>query len=135
MCVIAGTGHGVGASLNVHEGPHGISPRLVSQGLLPGMVVSNEPGYYEVGAFGIRIENLLSVELKPDFPEFNGKPFLHFEALTHIPIQTKMIRKELCSTQEIDWVNKYHQRVYERLLPLLKTDRARQWLTTATSRI
>lgn len=64
-----GTGHGVGAALNVHEGPHRISPNLDAQPLVPGMIVSNEPGYYEPGNFGIRIENLLVVVEKPELGE------------------------------------------------------------------
>ena len=86
-----GTGHGVGAALNVHEGPQRISPHLdphpPPQPLLPGMIVSNEPGYYEVNGFGIRIENLLLVEERKQFPPFAGKSWLGFNRLTFIPIQ------------------------------------------------
>ncbi len=130
-----GTGHGVGAALNVHEGPHRISPLLDTQGLQAGMIVSNEPGFYEVGGFGIRIENLLIVKDKKEFPEFAGKSFLQFERLTHIPIQTKMIDKTLLTKEEVTWLNDYHHQVYEKILPLLKTDRARQWLSKATQPI
>lgn len=127
-----GCGHGVGAALNVHEGPHGISPRLNAQPLLPGMIVSNEPGYYEPGAFGIRIENLLIVVEKTDLGYFAGKPFMGFERLTHIPIQKKMIVSELMTDKEINWLNEYHKAVADKVGPLLKTERAKEWLMENT---
>jgi len=129
---IHGTGRGVGAGLNVHEGPHRISPLLDAHGLLPGMVVSNEPGYYEVNNFGIRIENLIYVIKKPELGEFAGKEFLGFAKLTHIPLQKKLMVKELLSVEEISWINRYHEDVYQHVFPLLQTDRARQYLTEAT---
>lgn len=127
-----GVGHGVGAALNVHEGPHRISPALTNQALLPGMVVSNEPGYYShENKIGIRIENLLVVVEKNELGKFGGKGFLGFERLTHIPIQQKLIDWELMTPKETAWINTYHQEVADRVYPLLHTDRARKWLTNA----
>jgi Xaa-Pro aminopeptidase len=130
---IHGVGHGVGAALNVHEGPQKISRLLDGHALLPGMIVSNEPGYYEDGNFGIRIENLLVVVEKSDLPEFGGRKFYCFERLTHIPIQKKLMDKALMSKEEIDWVNSYHAEVREKVMPLLETERAKKWLAEATS--
>jgi len=129
-----GTGHGVGAALNVHEGPQGISPRHGNtQPLLPGMVVSNEPGFYAAGEFGVRIENLLVVRVDDNLPEFNGKRFLHFESLTMVPVQAKMIDPLLMAHEELAWLDAYHSRVREVVEPLLTTDRAREWLRKATA--
>lgn len=129
-----GVGHGVGAALNVHEGPHKISPALVAQPLEPGMIVSNEPGYYDYeNAIGIRIENLLVVVERTDLGTFGGKGFLGFERLTHIPIQQKLIDWRLMTPKEIAWLNTYHEEVREKVYPLLKTDRARTWLEAATA--
>jgi len=130
---IHGTGHGVGAALNVHERPQRISPALFDQGLLPGMVVSNEPGYYETGKFGIRIENLLIVKEKPELGTFAGKTFVGFERLTHIPIQKKLIDVNLLDSEEKKWLNDYHAEVKDKVLPLLRTDLARRWLEDATA--
>lgn len=116
-----GTGHGVGAALNVHEGPHSISPRYTNtEGLKIGMIVSNEPGYYEDNNFGIRIENLLEIQpvMAPstDAPS-NGdaspppppkKKFLKFSKLTMIPIQKNLIDIKLMTESELDWVDQYH---------------------------
>ena len=132
---IHGTGHGVGAALNVHEGPHRISRALDPQPLQPGMVVSNEPGYYETDNFGIRIENLLVVVPKPELPEFSGRSFLGFERLTHIPIQQKMIDISLLTDKEVEWINTYHQQIKDKVYPLLRTDRARKWMEIATKPI
>jgi Xaa-Pro aminopeptidase len=90
-----GTGHGVGAALNVHEGPQGISPRFGNMTpLMPGMILSNEPGYYEDGAFGIRIETLLRVvEAQTKF-NFGDTGYLSFDVLTLIPIQKKLMETE-----------------------------------------
>ena len=130
---IHGTGHGVGAALNVHEGPHRIGPVLDAQGLFPGMIVSNEPGYYEENAFGIRIENLLAVVEKKELGQYAGKSFVGFEKLTHIPIQRTMIKKALLTQEEIDWINTYHQEVYQKIVPLVTSERAKKWLLTATA--
>lgn len=129
-----GTGHGVGACLNVHEGPHSISPRVGSNkaGLKAGMVVSNEPGYYEDGSFGIRIENLLIVVNKNTAHEFNSKKFLGFERLTFVPIDRNMIARHLLSTSEIEWLDKYHEQVWEKLSPGMEKGSYTDWLWKQT---
>ncbi|KAK9292664.1 hypothetical protein L1049_020642 [Liquidambar formosana] len=111
-----GTGHGVGAALNVHEGPQSISFRFGNMTpLQKGMVVSNEPGYYEDHAFGIRIENLLCVK-DADTPNcFGGIGYLGFEKLTFVPIQSKLVDLSLLSVAEIDWLNDYHSQVWEKV--------------------
>mmetsp|Transcript_1596 Transcript_1596/g.5724 ORF Transcript_1596/g.5724 Transcript_1596/m.5724 type:complete len:909 (-) Transcript_1596:993-3719(-) len=127
-----GTGHGVGACLNVHEGPHGISPRATTTGLQPGMIVSNEPGYYEDGKFGIRIENLLIVKEADTANKFNDKPYYGFSRLTHAPFQRKMIDVKMLTPTEIAWINKYHRDVRERILPRVNGEEA-EWLTRNTA--
>ena len=114
-----GTGHGVGCCLNVHEGPQSIS--LKNQvPLQSGMVCSIEPGYYKVGAYGVRIENLaLVVE--------DGEGWLKFEPLTVVPYDPKLINTSLLNTQEKNWLNAYHQKVGATLLPLLDETTA-AWL-------
>lgn len=129
-----GTGHGVGAGLDVHEGPQSISPRLGSNkaGLKPGMIVSNEPGYYEDGSFGIRIENLLII-VKKDTPHtFGGKSFLGFERLTYVPIDKNMINQALLSFSEIQWLDEYHEDVWQKLSPRMKGGRHKDWLWEKT---
>ena len=117
-----GTGHGVGAALNVHEGPQSISPRFGNlTPLEAGMVLSNEPGYYEDGAFGIRIENLLVVREMKTENNFGGKAFFGFERLTHIPIQKALIDTSMLTPDEANWVDTYHADVRERLAPLLQS--------------
>lgn len=127
-----GTGHGVGAALNVHERPQSLSPRVGTAPFVPGMIINNEPGYYEPGAFGVRIENLLVVRPRPDLGEWLGKSFCSFERLTFIPIQTTCLDLALLQPDEIDWINTYHAEVRTKITPLLRTDRARQWLIQAT---
>lgn len=129
-----GTGHGVGAGLNVHEGPQSISPRLGSNkaGLKAGMIVSNEPGYYEDGCFGIRIENLLIVVKKSTPHEFGGRTFLGFERLTHVPMDTGMIKPALLSTAEIQWLDNYHEQVWQKLSPRMEDGRSKEWLREKT---
>ena len=102
-----------------------------TQELKAGMIVSNEPGYYD-GNFGIRIENLLEVVEKPTLGNFGGKGFLGFQRLTYIPMQLKMMDTALMSDQEIAWVNNYHVEVREKIIPLLSSERARRWLTEST---
>jgi Xaa-Pro aminopeptidase len=97
----------------VHEGPQRISAVLNAQPLLPGMIVSNEPGYYEPGNFGIRIENLLEVAERP-----NG--YLGFRRLTYIPMQEKLMDKALMTDSELAWVNSYHAEVREKVMPLVQ---------------
>jgi Xaa-Pro aminopeptidase len=119
-----GTGHGVGSYLSVHEGPQGISSRANSVALQPGMIVSNEPGYYETGAYGIRIENLITVREGAD-------GYLEFETLSFAPIAREAIDVDLLSPGERVWLNKYHATVREKLLPLVGKDEA-AWLRQAT---
>nr|POE93685.1 xaa-pro aminopeptidase 1 [Quercus suber] len=127
-----GTGHGVGAALNVHEGPQSISFRYGNMTpLLRGMIVSNEPGYYEDHAFGIRIENLLYVKDVDTPNRFGGVGYLGFEKLTFVPIQSKLIDLSLLSAVEVDWLNDYHSQVWEKVSPLLDGS-ARQWLWNNT---
>jgi Xaa-Pro aminopeptidase len=129
-----GTGHGVGAALNVHEGPQRISPHPDSIPLQPNMIISNEPGFYENGHFGIRIENLLIVT-KTSLNPIMGKDFLCFEPLTLVPIQTKLIKLELLTDDERDYLNAYHQRVCDEVTPLLHTEEQKLWLKQATKPI
>jgi len=124
-----GTGHGVGSYLSVHEGPQRISKAPNAQPLLPGMIVSNEPGYYKTGAYGIRIENLVVVQPVADGGE---REMLGFETLTLAPLDRALIATELLDDDEIGWVNAYHARVRDTLSPLVDRDTAR-WLEEATA--
>jgi len=133
-----GTGHGVGAALNVHEGPISISARWGNaHGLKGGMVLSNEPGYYEQDGFGVRIENLLVVTPRPELTTAKTpgkKAFVGFEQLTHVPIQKKMVVAELLTPHEVSWLDAYHQRVWERVSPRLDEDsEGWRWLREATA--
>ena len=114
-----GTGHGVGHFLNVHEGPVSVRQEYNPTALKPGMVMSNEPGIYREGKYGIRIENMIVCTEKEE-TEF-GK-FLGFETLTLFPIDTTLIKKELLSAEEVDWLNNYHERVATELKPLLSKE-------------
>ncbi|GJD06961.1 Probable Xaa-Pro aminopeptidase P [Galdieria sulphuraria] len=128
-----GTGHGIGAALNVHEGPHSISPRMGNNVYLrPGMFVSNEPGFYEDGEFGIRIENILLVVEKDTPFRFGDIPFYGFEAFTIVPIQQKMIKIELLEKHEIDWIDRYHSRVWKILNPRVEDANVKEWLWKST---
>jgi Xaa-Pro aminopeptidase len=130
-----GTGHGVGAGLNVHEGPQGISARYSNTtGLKDGMVLSNEPGYYEDGSFGIRIENLVWVSDAKTDKEFGEKKYLKFNDLTVVPIQRKLILEEMLSEEETKWVNEYHAMVWERLNNDLSGS-TKEWLKRQTAPI
>lgn len=124
-----GTGHGVGHFLNVHEGPHQIRMNNVPTPLQPGMTVTNEPGIYRAGKYGIRTENtMLTVpSRKTDFGEF-----YKFEQLTLCPINTETILWDMLSPEETNWLNEYHETVYSKLSPLL-TDEEKQWLRNATN--
>ena len=128
-----GTGHGVGTYLGVHEGPQTISKRGQGPELATGMVLSNEPGYYKEGAFGIRIENLITVIQVPA-PKGAEREMMGFEPLTLAPIDRHLIDVEMLDRAERDWVNAYHARVYEELSPLLDNATA-QWLMGATALI
>ena len=128
-----GTGHGVGAALCVHEGPARIS-RISEVALQPGMILSNEPGYYREGAFGIRIENLVLVREAAALPGADDRSMLEFQTLTWVPIDRRLIVPELLSTAERDWLNAYHAEVLRRVGPQV-SDPARHWLTEACAPI
>ncbi len=120
-----GTGHGVGSFLSVHEGPQRIAKAAggqagTGQALLPGMILSNEPGYYKAGEYGIRIENLILVEPR-DIPGAEG-PFMGFETLTFVPIDRTLVDVALLTQAERDWWNAYHVRVREIVAPQLADD-------------
>ncbi|MEL7273497.1 MAG: aminopeptidase P family protein [Pseudomonadota bacterium] len=127
-----GTGHGVGSYLAVHEGPQNISKRGMQE-LLPGMIVSNEPGYYRTDAFGIRIENLVLVH---EAAEISGgdTPMRGFETLTLAPIDRNLIVPHMMTAAERDWLNAYHGRVRDTLTPLVSEEVA-DWLSTVTAQI
>ncbi|MEM1141022.1 MAG: aminopeptidase P family protein [Pseudomonadota bacterium] len=126
-----GTGHGVGAYLSVHEGPQRIAKAWNSAPLAPGMVVSNEPGYYRDGAFGIRCENLLLVR-ECDDAQFE-KPMLEFEAITLVPFDRRLIDVMLLTPEERNWVDQYHRRVLKELPLELLCPEDRAWLETAAA--
>lgn len=128
-----GTGHGVGAYLGVHEGPQRISKMPSMVGLEPGMVISNEPGYYKKDSFGIRIENLVTV-IEANGIEKAEKDMLAFETLTLAPIDVRLVDQSLLSEAEIRWLNDYHQRVRETLTPLVDPETT-DWLLEATKQL
>ena len=128
-----GTGHGVGSFLSVHEGPQRISKARSGQAggeqeLLPGMILSNEPGYYKTGAYGIRIENLVLVEERAI--EGGEGNWLGFETVTLAPIDRTLVDRTLLSEAEVAWWNVYHQRVREVTAPQLE-GAALAWLEQA----
>ena len=125
-----GTGHGVGWRLCVHEGPHSIRMDWRPEPLCPGMTVTDEPGVYIEGQFGIRTENMMLV-VESEL----GAPFLRLEPLTLCPIDTAPIDLSLMTKEETEWLNKYHARVRTELLPLLTDEQDREWLTAATQAI
>lgn len=123
-----GTGHGVGTYLGVHEGPQSLSRRGLEP-LLPGMILSIEPGYYREGAFGIRIETL-AVVTAPAVPEGGDRPMLGFETLTLAPIDRRLIDASLLEPAERAWLDAYHARVLDAVGPLVEPETAR-WLRAA----
>ncbi|KAI8089674.1 peptidase M24, structural domain-containing protein [Halteromyces radiatus] len=130
-----GTGHGVGSFLNVHEGPHGIGVRVAYNDtpLAAGMTVTDEPGYYEDGKFGIRIENVLVVRDAATPNNFGDRGYLGFEHVTMVPLGRKLIDVDLLSPDEKKWVNDYHAETLEKLSPLLAADQdALDWLKKET---
>ncbi|MBR4296869.1 MAG: aminopeptidase P family protein [Bacteroidaceae bacterium] len=130
-----GTGHGVGSRLCVHEGPHQIRKNVRPCSLVPfkaGMTITNEPGIYAEGKFGVRIENLLLTIEKETTPF--GK-FLAFETLTLCPIDVRPIDFSMLSTEEKAWLNDYHELVRTKLMPLLTDAADQKWLEKATARI
>jgi len=128
-----GTGHGVGSFLSVHEGPQRIS-RITDVELREGMIISNEPGYYNAENFGIRIENLLVVQPAPMLPNSDPRDMWEFETLTYVPINKKLIEINLLTSQEILWLNSYHNMVLVNLTPLIDLP-TKEWLVKATSPI
>lgn len=129
-----GTSHGIGAYLNVHEGPIGIGPRpnAASSSLKPGHLISNEPGYYEDGDYGIRIENVMYV--KQSGRSYNERDFLEFDTLTRVPFCKKLIDISLLTTEERAWINKYHQTVWNELSPsFFKNSLEYNWLKKETA--
>jgi Xaa-Pro aminopeptidase len=124
-----GTGHGVGSYLGVHEGPQGISRRANTVALQPGMIVSNEPGYYKEGAYGIRIENL-QVVTDPAEIEGGERPMLGFQTLTLAPIDRRAITAPLLTHEEIAQLDAYHARVLASVGPLV-AEPVRAWLEEA----
>ncbi|KAI8141912.1 peptidase M24, structural domain-containing protein [Fennellomyces sp. T-0311] len=133
-----GTGHGVGSFLNVHEGPQGIGVRIAynETPLAAGMTVTDEPGYYEDGKFGIRIENVLVVKQAQTPHNFGDRGYLGFEHVTLVPIGLKLIDTELLSPAEKKWVNDYHAECLEKIGPLVASDAdATAWLERETSPI
>ncbi|XP_038719152.1 aminopeptidase P1-like [Tripterygium wilfordii] len=128
-----GTGHGIGSYLNVHEGPHwiGSGPQERNVPLQASMTVTDEPGYYEDGYFGIRLENVLVVKGADTKFNFGDKGYLTFEHITWAPYQKKLIDLLLLTPEEINWVNTYHARCGEILAPYLD-ESERGWLKKAT---
>lgn len=124
-----GTGHGVGSYLSVHEGPQSISKGGMPV-LEPGMIISNEPGYYKTGAYGIRIENLVLVG-EPEKIAGAERETMKFETLTLVPLDARLVVAEMLSPAELDWLNAYHRRVREVIAPELGPA-DREWLEKAT---
>lgn len=123
-----GTGHGVGSYLNVHEGPQGIS-RRANAALLPGMIVSNEPGYYRAGHYGIRFENLMLVT-EPSVPEGGELPMLGFTVLTLAPLDRSLLAMTMLTEPERAWIDAYHARIRAEATGL--SPEARPWLWAQT---
>jgi len=127
-----GTGHGVGHFLGCHEGPQSIRTNLVDVRLIPGMVMSNEPGLYKTGQYGIRTENLLLVVEGEKTEEFGN--FLQFEPLTLFPYDLQLIDRSMLTSEEVAQINDYHRMVRERITPLLNNEEA-AWLNAKTQEI
>ncbi len=126
-----GTGHGVGSYLSVHEGPQSISKAGLAE-LKPGMICSNEPGYYKTGHYGIRIENLVLISQPVDVG--GDHPVMGFETLTLAPIDQRLIEANLLTVEERCWLNAYHHSVYEALAPHLDA-KTQRWLKSATAKL
>ena len=123
-----GTGHGVGSFSGVHEGPYNISKKINKYPLKPGIILSNEPGFYKNGKYGIRIENLILV-VKSKIPGF-----LEFDTLTLYPYEIDLIDKEMLNKAQINWINKYHAKIYKKLSPKI-SKAAKLWLKSKTRKI
>ncbi len=126
-----GTGHGIGSYLSVHEGPQRLSKSQNNIALQPGMIISNEPGYYQEGEYGIRIENLQYV-MPTKTPEMGDTPMHDFKILTFAPLEKELIDLSLLTDQEINWVNQYHQETFNRLLPHINKNIS-DWFKAACS--
>jgi Xaa-Pro aminopeptidase len=126
-----GTGHGVGSYLGVHEGPQRISKASSTVALEKGMIISNEPGFYKAGEFGIRLENLVLV-VSANTISSQDREWLAFETLTVVPFDRNLIVPSLLTSKEIDWVNAYHDHVREIIAPLLNPI-TQSWLRDATT--
>lgn len=129
-----GTGHGVGCFLGVHDGPQRIAKNTAQIPLLPGMILSNEPGYYLPEHYGIRLENLVQVVEVPIMHEASGKPMLGFQTLTMVPFARDLIRQDLLNERELRWVNDYHRMIADRFMDRVSPV-ARVWLQQATAPI
>src|SRR5258706_10294966 len=129
-----GTGHGVGSYLSVHEGPQSISSRGVGQALKPGMICSNEPGYYKTGEYGIRIENLVVVRGAAEIAG-GEKGMLGFETITMAPIDLDLVCRLLLEKKKRDWLNAYHAQVRAAVAPAMTGEDDRAWLQQATRAI
>jgi Xaa-Pro aminopeptidase len=105
---------------------------MSTQELLPGMILSNEPGYYRPGSFGIRIENLIYVREAEEI-EGGDQPMLGFETLTFVPIDRRLIVEELLTREELRWLDDYHQKTRDELMPLIADPAQREWLEKATA--
>ena len=141
MNYLHGTGHGIGSFLNVHEGPQSISYRTSpnEEGLRAGMIVSNEPGYYKPGSFGIRIESVIVYkEAEQQSDNDSETVFIKPETITCVPLDRKLIDKTLLTADEITWVDEYHKFCWSKLLPLAeekgKTDLI-DWLKSQTAKL
>ena len=124
-----GTGHGVGSYLSVHEGPQGLSRRATTV-LEPGMILSNEPGYYRTGAFGIRIENLIVVQDAAPVKGGDARDMLDFETLTYVPFDRRLIVTSLLSVDERAWIDRYHSDTLAKIGPRVDGT-ALDWLSAA----
>ena len=129
MNYLHGTGHGVGSYLNVHEGPHQIRMQWKPCPLRANMIVTDEPGLYLEGRFGVRIENTMIIL---PYKETEFGRFLQMESLTLCPIDTEPIIIDMMRPEEIEWLNNYHKRVYDELEPLLEDEEDREWLGQQT---
>ena len=128
-----GTGHGIGHYLNVHEGPMGITPRDTGVPLQEGNVLSNEPGFYKEGEYGMRIENVVIVQRDEPFSTAEA-PFLRLETITMCPIDRDLVDPKLLTKEERRWLNDYHREVYRKLSRRLDPD-VRSFLKERTRRI
>ena len=129
MNYLHGTGHGVGSYLNVHEGPHQIRMQWKPSPLRANIIVTDEPGLYLEGRFGVRIENTMIIL---PYKETEFGRFLQMESLTLCPIDTEPIILDMMRPEETEWLNNYHKRVYDELSPLLEDEEDREWLKTET---